>query len=419
MHHHKVAFLQKQLKEKESVVLSAGSKRQSNLTREPSYKKDKPSLSLACLNEILDISPSAALVESQVTFDVLVKETLKQGLIPPVVPEFKGITLGGAFVGTSLESSSGVYGQFSDTVLGITVLLGNGEIIGASPTENSDLFWGLSGSFGTLGIILSLTIKLIPAKKNVHVGKAGLFHEILFLKDEKIDLPASLTDEPANFFVTPFSDWFYKRAAQRKEFIMPLYDYLFRYDRGAFWMASTFQGPSWLIRHLFGLKTEASFKKNWEVPALFRPLLTSQRLYRTLHRIPGHWFEKHFVVQDFYIPQGRLEEFLREITLRPLWLCPVKPTQEPQLFSPHYTSAQELVDVGIYGIDFQAIETTKKLERLCKELGGRKMLYAYNYYSPEEFWQIYAEKPYRDLRRKYGAEKAFLSIEQKVLYTKH
>lgn len=415
MHHHKVAFLQRQLLEKQKVVLTSGQHRHSNLTRDMSYKKDLPPLSMAAFTEILDIDAHTALVEPGVTFASLVKETLKKGLLPPVVPEFKGITVGGAFAGASLESSSYIYGQFSDTVLGLTVLLGSGEIIGVSRTENSDLFWGLSGSYGTLGIILSLTIQLIPAAKNVHVGKEGQFRESLILEDRRVDLPAAFTNEPANFSVTPFSDWFYKRVQKRSDFIMPLYDYLFRYDRGAFWMASTFQGPSWLLRYLFSIKSEASFNKPWEVPALFRPLFTSQRLYRILHKLPDHWFEKNFVVQDFYIPEKNVPTFIEQVTIKPLWLCPLKGTEQPQIFSPHYKTGEKLVDVGVYGVDQSAPETTKALEKLCRSLGGRKMLYSYNYYEPEEFWDIYDETAYQNLRKKYYGEKAFLPIEEKLL----
>lgn len=413
MHSEKVAFLQKELKKKGLIVLEP--RRESNIIRPPIYKKKVAKISLSTFTEIIDINSTCAIVEPQVTFDKLVKETLLLGLVPPVVPEFKGITVGGAFAGTSLESSSGVYGQFSDTVLGLTVLLGNGEIIGVSRTENSDLFWGLSGSYGTLGIILSLIIQLIPAKKNIHIGIPGPFEETLIIGNEKIHLTAAMTDSPANFFTGPFSKWFYKRVPERQNFILPLYDYLFRYDRGAFWMASTFQGPSWLLYYFFHIKKELSFKKAWEAPFFFRPFFSSKRLYKTLHQLPSPWFEKNFIVQDFYIPLSKLDIFLKEIVLRPLWICPIKPTSTPQIFSPHYLPCDKLVDVGVYGIDLEASTTSKRLEKICYELKGRKMLYAYNYYSLESFWEIYNEKAYRCLRTKYYADKTFLSIEKKVL----
>ena len=51
-----------------------------------------------------------ALVEPNVPMDTLVRETLRYGLLPPVVPEFPGITAGGGFAGTAAESGSFKYG---------------------------------------------------------------------------------------------------------------------------------------------------------------------------------------------------------------------------------------------------------------------------------------------------------------------
>lgn len=414
MHEHKVGFIQAELLKSPSVALSRQDG-QSNLTRESVYKEGRHKLPLEMFNEILEITEEHVVVEPRVTFDQLVKATLAKGLVPPVVPEFKEITVGGAYSGASLESSSGVYGQFSDTVLQLTVLLGSGKILRASPTENSDLFYALSGSFGTLGILLSLTIRLIPALKNVLVGKEGSFQETLILENRRVSLQAQMTNSPITFKTTAFSDWYYRRAPSSIPFVMPLYDYLFRYDPGAFWMASTFQGASWILHHLFGGKKTPSFGTPKEPPAFLRPLFSAGRLYKSLHALPKNWFAKNFVVQDFYIPEENVEKFISQVKIRPLWLCPVKPTSTKQIFSPHFLPANKLYDVGVYGLDPESEKTTKQLEKLCHELGGRKMLYAYNYYSPAEFWQIYNKSFYEELRAKYEAAPRFPSIEEKVL----
>jgi FAD/FMN-containing dehydrogenase len=49
----------------------------------------------------VDTKRKVALVEPNVPMDRLVEETLKYGLIPPVVMEFPGITVGGGFAGTA------------------------------------------------------------------------------------------------------------------------------------------------------------------------------------------------------------------------------------------------------------------------------------------------------------------------------
>lgn len=59
------------------------------------------------LNNVLrvDTETMTALVEPNVPMDSLVQATLPFGLVPPVIMEFPGITVGGGFAGTAGESS--------------------------------------------------------------------------------------------------------------------------------------------------------------------------------------------------------------------------------------------------------------------------------------------------------------------------
>lgn len=351
-------------------------------------------MSIENFDEIIQIDPEKKLVtvEPRITFEKLVQALLPYRLMPAVVPEFKGITVGGAYSGSSLESSSLRYGQFSDTVVSLDVLLGSGDSLTVSPEEHSDLFWGLSGSFGTLGLITALTLKLIEAKPSVTLTleRPGFFQETFVFPSKRVLVGGELSDQLAS---PEPSDWFYKTIQNRdpnSSFTLSLTDYLFRHDRGAYWMAAQ----------------------------LFLPKsLTSQTLYRWLHNLPRVLFEPHFIVQDFYLPEKALEEFLSLIPLRPLWLCPIKGTHKPELFAPHY-GGDSFVNVGVYSfLPFQAIKLTKKLESACTRLKGRKMLYSYNYFSPEEFWSIYPKQAYEALRTKYHAGYIFPSIEEKLKIT--
>lgn len=85
-------------------------------------------------------------VEPNVPTDALVEFLQPFGLVPPVVMEFPGITVGGGFAGTSGESSSFKYGFFDRTVQSIEIVLGNGEVVTASERERPDLFAGGAGS---------------------------------------------------------------------------------------------------------------------------------------------------------------------------------------------------------------------------------------------------------------------------------
>ncbi|MDE1919697.1 MAG: FAD-binding protein, partial [Patescibacteria group bacterium] len=71
-----------------------------NSTRAQHFEKDAY-VDVSVLNKIIEIHEEEryALVEPNVPMDALVEETLRYGLLPPVVPEFPGITVGGAVQG--------------------------------------------------------------------------------------------------------------------------------------------------------------------------------------------------------------------------------------------------------------------------------------------------------------------------------
>jgi delta24-sterol reductase len=81
-----------------------------NSTRHANFERDAI-VDVSALSHVLSIDheKKTALVEPSVPMDALVRETMKAGLLPPVVMEFPGITVGGGFVGTAGESSSFKY----------------------------------------------------------------------------------------------------------------------------------------------------------------------------------------------------------------------------------------------------------------------------------------------------------------------
>jgi len=112
----------------------------------------------------IDRGRLAATVEPNVLMDKLVRATLEHGLIPPVVVEFPGITVGGGFAGSAGESSSFTHGYFDQTVRSVEMVLATGEIVMAPEKKNVELFKGAAGALKTLGIVTKLETSLIPAK---------------------------------------------------------------------------------------------------------------------------------------------------------------------------------------------------------------------------------------------------------------
>ncbi|KAF7197021.1 Delta(24)-sterol reductase [Pseudocercospora fuligena] len=382
----------------------------------------------------VDLEKMTCLAEPNVAMDELVDAMAPHGLLPPVVMEFPGITVGGGFAGTAGESSGFKYGFFDRIVNWIEMVLANGEIVRASPTEREDLFHGAAGSFGTLGVATLFEIKLIKSKRYVEMT----YHPVTSIaealtkmdsvvndsSDDYVDgiqygpkkgviVTGKLVDEPSpgvkvKRFSRAADPWFYihvdrttgSSSAEIKEATL-VKDYLFRYDRGAFWTGK------YAYQYFF-----VPFNRitRWALDYFMH----TRVMYHALHA-SGH--ASKYIVQDLLLPRGGVEKFVdfvdTEFGFEPLWLCPLKRGEEVPLhpkLAPELTSdekAVSFVNIGVWGPGStnysKFIQQNRTLEQKVRELGGIKWLYAQAFYTAEEFWSIYDRKWYDVLREKYHA----------------
>lgn len=449
-------------------------------TRTKGYKKGCRTLDCGSLNQIVEIDPvkQIVLVEPRVTMESLVNATLPYGLTAPVIPEFKNITVGGAILGMAAESASHHWGTFNDVCTAFEIIIGDGTLLRATPTENSDLFYGIAGSYGSLGLLVLAEIKLIPAKDIVHLCYHTYNHPklaveaiqklsqskdapdfldgILFAKDlavvieGKIKSKKTMSSQLPHFSQDAITAPMYyqhvkKIANQHKDFYeetMTLSDYFFRYDLGGFWTGAHLFNFSfsyrllmegiWKISQAPQEFNETEIQKFHEVPypnALFRaclrPLMSAKRLCQMLHQAE-RWIQQRMMIQDFCIPESRANHFLEMIlddpAIFPIWLLPIRGTRQPQIFAPHIlpndTQESLFMNFGLYGIPAHSstlMKITKKLEQDTQACRGRKTLYSRSYYTPQEFWSIYSHEAYASLRDKTFARDIWHDVTDKVL----
>ena len=407
-----------------------------NSTRQTPHHRQN-TVDISALSQVLNIDTESktALVEPNVPMDRLVEATLKHGLIPPVVMEFPGITVGGGFAGTGGESSSFKYGYFNETVNLVEIILGNGDVVTASDKQHSDLFYGASGAVGSLGIITLLQVQLMEAKKYVKVTyqptrsiseavekikqKAldptlDYLDGILFSKEHGVIITGCLTDDlPDTAQVQRFSKakdpWYYlhvkektsRRTKPVAEYI-PLLEYLFRYDRGGFWVGTS-------AFEYFNIPFNRFTR--W----FLDDFLHTRMLYRALHASGD---SRDYIVQDLALPYSTVERFVDYTTesfgIWPLWLCPLRQSRTPTLH-PHFSETEAdsqtlkpMLNVGLWGYGpadpDRFVVKNRELEHKLRELGGMKWLYAQTYYDEEEFWEMFDRSWYDGLRRKYNSE---------------
>lgn len=381
-------------------------------------------IDLSALDEILHIDKEKriCIAEPGVTFADLVNATLKYGLTPVIVPELKTITIGGAVAGCSLESMSFKYGGFHDTCLEYEVITAKGEVLICTPdNENSLLFQMVHGTFGTLGIISRLKLRLIPARPFVKVTY-NKFHSLedytlaiwQHYKDQDVDFMNGIIHSPelsvlsvADFVdEAPYThryDWmriYYRSTGKRKEDYLKTSDYFFRYDKGV-----TNVTPGSLPARL-----------------IFGKFMNSTRTLKLVHTfrrfIPP---DKIPLTVDVFIPFSKvglfMEWYRKEMNHFPLWCVPYRLARKYEWLADDFRqgiSDELFLDLAIYGMKKKGDKNLYRvLEEQLMDIGGIKTLISGNYYTASEFWKIWDKDNYDRIKRQTDPENIF-----RDLYTK-
>lgn len=90
----------------------------------------------------------------------ILKICIPRGFFLSVLPGTKYVSVGGAIAADIHGKNHHCDGSFCDTVLQISLVLANGELIVCSPTENSDLYHASCGGMGLTGVIVEATLSL-------------------------------------------------------------------------------------------------------------------------------------------------------------------------------------------------------------------------------------------------------------------
>ncbi|MDQ1315493.1 MAG: decaprenylphospho-beta-D-ribofuranose 2-oxidase [Pseudomonadota bacterium] len=113
-----------------------------------------------------DESTGALTCAAGASLDEILRLCVPRGWFLPVTPGTRFVTLGGAIASDVHGKNHHVDGSFGDHVAGMELLLGNGERVVASRTENPDLFHATCGGMGLTGVILTATLSLRPIRSS-------------------------------------------------------------------------------------------------------------------------------------------------------------------------------------------------------------------------------------------------------------
>ncbi|WP_224365584.1 FAD-binding oxidoreductase [Hyalangium versicolor] len=386
-------------------------------------RRNDEKIDLSDLDQILEIDPVArtCTVEPAVTFDEVVRATLRYGLVPIIVPEHKTITLGGSVAGCSIESMSFRYGGFHDTCLEYELITARGDVLHCSPDQHPLIFQMIHGSFGTLGVLSKLRFRLVPASPYVHVRNETYetleaFQQAIWrhFSSEGADYLDGQIFSPTKHVLcvgrfverAPYVsryDWlkaYCESIPRLSEDYLRTYDYLFRYDRG--------------VTHVFPRSPVGR--------ALFGKLVHSDSVLRAADRFHRFLPKKNpSVIVDLFVPFSRTAEFMdwyhREMHFYPVWCVPYRRMWDYEWLTPRWWAGVNdplFLDLAIYGLKQQSDRNLyKEFEDELLQVNGTKTLISYNYYDEQTFWSIWNKDSYQAVKQLTDPNNIF-----RDLYTK-
>ncbi|HEU5121547.1 MAG TPA: FAD-binding oxidoreductase [Candidatus Saccharimonadales bacterium] len=430
------------LKSKESVRLK---KSASNLFRERKGRAAR--LDTRDFNHVLkvDTEKMTAEVEGMTPYRTIVHETLKHNALPAVVPELATITIGGAVSGGGIEANSLYNGLVHETVLSMDILLPTGKIVTATPNNQyKDLFYGIANSFGTLGYILKLTIKLISTKpyvkvRHIHIGDFTDFTKLVkqvgktksyegesvdFIDGsgfERHDMYATLgtfVDEAPAVSNYRYMRRYFESIRNNKEDYLTVRDFIWRWDTDWFWCSKAFYMNHTIPRALFGkwmLKSESYWK-----------LLRLDQKYHmadTIRKLTGDHKRLETIIQDVQVPIEKAPEFwdffTKNIAIRPVWFCPTRSSTSADFPLYELKPDKIYINFGFWDqVPAHADDPyyyNKLIEAKVDELGGKKGLYSEAFYKENDFWRIYNGTAYNTLKEKYDPKGRLKNLYQKCV----
>ncbi|KAL3894290.1 MAG: hypothetical protein SGCHY_005362, partial [Lobulomycetales sp.] len=429
--------------------------------RNQKYKKKDNQITLRLYNILcLDTDAMTVTVEPGVNVGQLTRFLNPKGFTLPVVPELDDLTFGGLMNGYGIESSSHKYGLLNDFVVSAELVLGDASVVQCSATENPDLFRAVPWSHGSLGFLTSLTMKIIPCKPYVRLVYEPVYtldnmcqrfgdlargkvdpvtkerEQCMFLEAVQYDYNNGVLtygdfadhvgdDGELNSIGLWYKPWWYKHAekylhsGKKTVEYIPIRDYYHRHTRSIFWEMELIlpMGNHPIFRYLLG----------WIMPPSISFLKGTQTEY-----VKRHYQDMH-IAQDYLLPLEYLKESItvsHELyDIYPLWLCPhavYKTEPQGAIRAPQSgTSEADMemyVDLGIWycpkawtqGRNFDGRAATREFEAWLRQHRGYQATYAVTEQTAKEYYTMFDDTLYKQVREKYGAVGVFIGSYDKI-----
>lgn len=258
-------------------------------------------------NRILDFNKTdkTITVQAGTRWRQIQEHVDRHGLSVMIMQTYSNFTVGGS-LSVNVHGRYVGSGPLAHSVKSLRVVLPDGSLVNASPGSHADIFYGVIGGYGGLGVITEATLQLadnvkverkaekMPVAryreyffKTVRDSKAAVFHNADIYPDAYDTVNAvtySATDKPVTV----------------PERLIPK-DNSYRLDRFAFWVISEWPFGKGIRERLID-------------PLLFTGESVRWRNYEASYDVaelePASREKSTYVLQEYFVPVARLDEFV-------------------------------------------------------------------------------------------------------------
>jgi len=461
LHEDRVRYVQEQVRKwdldgRKKPMCTARAEWLTMSPRTATFKKDCNRIDLNGLRDILEIDLQRRTIRLEPLVDMgqITRHLLPLGHALKIMVEMEDLTIGGLVMGLGMEVNSHKYGLIQETVVAYEIVLSNGDQMHVTRDSHPDLFQALPWSHGTIGFLVSVEVEIIPVKPYMHMKYIPCYNQkemvekltelslspntpemleaTIYSRNRAIIMCgefADVTTEEQRKKINPigrwYKPWFYKhceeffRTGEGEEYL-PLRDYYHRHTKSIFWELEDMIpfGNHPIYRYLLGWlgAPKIAFLKLTMTPTIRQETIT-----------------KH-VVQDIIIPITELENSINKFHewfgIYPLLFYPIRIYDNGKyqgfLRKPENCAKGQnwemFFDLGVYGVPplvkekkpYDAVKAVRSMEKYTRDVKGYQCLYADIFLSKDEFEEMVDHTLYREMRKKYKAEKAFPEVYDKV-----
>ena len=131
------------------------------------FAEDGVVIDMAAISKIHHIYPDRIIVDAGATWKAVLDATLAQGLTPPVLTNYLGLSVGGTLAVGGIGAMSSRHGMQTDHLIELDVVTGDGRELTCSAASNPELFNAVRGGLGQFGVVTRATLDLVRAPERV------------------------------------------------------------------------------------------------------------------------------------------------------------------------------------------------------------------------------------------------------------